>query len=76
MMSRPTRREIEVLRWVATGLTSHAIGRKMYLTENTIKTHLKRIYQLLGVSSRSQALAVAYEHDWWGQAPPDRLRLM
>lgn len=60
---------------MAEGLTSHAIGRRLFLTENTVKTHLKRIYQHLGVQGRSQALAVAYESEWWGYEPPQVLRL-
>lgn len=49
-------REIEVLRLVAQGLTNSAIGRRLYIGEATVKTHLLRSYQKLGVDDRTAAV--------------------
>ncbi|MFG2101051.1 response regulator [Micromonospora echinaurantiaca] len=54
-----TRRETEVLALVADGLSNQAIGRRLHLTEGTVKSHLARIYTKLGVDSRTAATAAA-----------------
>ena len=54
-----TRRETEVLTLVADGLSNHAIGARLHLTEGTVKSHLARIYTKLGVDSRTAAVAAA-----------------
>ncbi|OXM66356.1 MULTISPECIES: response regulator [Amycolatopsis] len=56
-----TRRETEVLALVAEGLSNQAIGRRLHLTEGTVKSHLARIYTKLGVDSRTAAVATATE---------------
>lgn len=54
-----TAREIEVLTLVAEGLSNQAIGRRLFLTEGTVKSHLVRIFGKLGVDSRTAAVAAA-----------------
>lgn len=54
-----TRRETEVLTLVAEGLSNQAIGRRLHLTEGTVKSHLARTYTKLGVDSRTAAVATA-----------------
>ncbi|GAB3982422.1 response regulator transcription factor [Actinoallomurus acanthiterrae] len=54
-----TRRETEVLALVADGLSNQAIGRRLHLTEGTVKSHLAHAYAKLGVESRTAAVAVA-----------------
>ncbi|GAA4611141.1 response regulator transcription factor [Actinoallomurus liliacearum] len=54
-----TRRETEVLALVADGLSNQAIGRRLHLTEGTVKSHLARVYAKLGVDSRTAAVATA-----------------
>ena len=49
-------REVEVLRLVADGLTNSVIGRRLYISEATVKTHLLRSYQKLGVDDRTAAV--------------------
>ncbi|MFD8536473.1 response regulator [Streptomyces rubrogriseus] len=54
-----TRRETEVLALVADGLSNQAIGRRLHLTEGTVKSHLARVYAKLDVDSRTAAVATA-----------------
>ncbi|MFD7921445.1 response regulator [Streptomyces sp. NPDC059740] len=54
-----TRREREVLTLVAEGLSNQAVGRRLHLTEGTVKSHLARIYTKLDVDSRTAAVATA-----------------
>ncbi|QEC50894.1 response regulator transcription factor [Baekduia soli] len=50
-------RELEVLRLTAGGGSAPAIGRALHLSPETIKTHLKNVYEKLGVSDRAAAVA-------------------
>jgi DNA-binding NarL/FixJ family response regulator len=50
-----TAREREILRWVTEGHTNASIGRKLWVTEQTVKFHLSNIYRKLGVSNRTEA---------------------
>ncbi|MCX4472701.1 Transcriptional regulatory protein LiaR [Micromonospora sp. MW-13] len=54
-----TRRETEVLALVAEGLSNQAVGRRLHLTEGTVKSHLAHVYAKLGVDSRTAAVAAA-----------------
>ncbi len=56
-----TSRELEVLRLVATGLSNADIARWLGVSDATVKTHLNRTMAKLGLSSRAQAVVVAYE---------------
>lgn len=56
-----TDREREVLRLVGTGLTNTAIAGKLTVTEGTVKTHLNRVMTKLRLTSRAQAVVMAYE---------------
>lgn len=56
-----TRREIEVLRLLATGSTNKEIARVLFVTEATVKSHLAHIFTKLDVDSRSRAIHVAQE---------------
>jgi DNA-binding CsgD family transcriptional regulator len=58
-----TRRELEVLQWLASGRTNRAIGDALSISEKTVARHVANIYGKLGVSSRAAATAFAYEHD-------------
>ncbi len=57
-----TRRELEVLRLLAEGLSNRAIAARLMVSEKTVGTHLAHIYAKLGVSSRGAAAAFAYRH--------------
>ena len=52
-------RELEVLRLVAEGLSNEAIGRRMFLSQATVKSHLVHVFSKLGVESRTAAVASA-----------------
>ncbi|MGW7053932.1 response regulator [Streptomyces sp. NPDC054887] len=56
-----TSRELEVLRFVGTGLSNAEIAAKLVISESTVKTHLNRTMTKLALSSRAQAVVVAYE---------------
>ena len=50
-----TRREMEILRLVAEGLTNEEIGKKIFISEKTVKTHLTNIFDKLKVNNRFKA---------------------
>jgi len=56
-----TNREVQVLRLLWKGGSNKAIARDLFLSENTIETHLRRIYEKLGTRNRTQAAAIARE---------------
>lgn len=53
-----TSRETEILSLVAKGLSNKEISEQLYVSELTVKTHLKNIFKKLNVSSRTQAILV------------------
>jgi len=57
-----TRRELEVLGWLATGRTNKAIAKALSISEKTVARHVANIYAKLGLSSRAAATAYAYEN--------------
>jgi DNA-binding NarL/FixJ family response regulator len=56
-----TDQEIEILRLLAYGLSNAEIGRVLYLSESTVKTHLTHIFRKLDVRDRVQAVIRAYD---------------
>ena len=54
-------RELEVLRQIAAGLTNREIAGRLYLSLYTVKAHARSIYDKLGASNRTQAVAIARE---------------
>ncbi len=54
-----TERESELLSMLSTGMTNRELGSHLYISENTIKTHLRRLYAKLGVRNRAQAASLA-----------------
>jgi DNA-binding NarL/FixJ family response regulator len=56
-----TPRELEVMRLVAQGNSNPAIGRALFLSETTVKTHLGHVFEKLGVNDRTRAVTRAME---------------
>jgi DNA-binding NarL/FixJ family response regulator len=55
-------RESEVLALIALGLTNGEIAEELYLSIETVKTYVKRLYAKLGVHNRAQAALAASTH--------------
>jgi len=53
-----TRRELEVLGGMSHGRTNAQIGAGLFLSEDTVKTHARRLFRKLGASDRAQAVAI------------------
>jgi DNA-binding NarL/FixJ family response regulator len=54
-----TEREVEVLREISGGNRNRDIAEKLFITEETVKVHIKHIMEKLGASDRTQAVAIA-----------------
>lgn len=54
-------REVQVLARLDTGGTAREIGAEMFVSHETVRSHLKRIYRKLGVHDRTEALARAHQ---------------
>jgi DNA-binding NarL/FixJ family response regulator len=67
-----TQRELEVLRLVAEGKTNHDIAQALFVSVGTVKVHVERIIDKLGVSDRTQAAVRAVELGYL--IPPSRSR--
>jgi len=55
-----TERELQVLQGMAAGMSNAQIGKELYLSEDTIKTHARRLYRKLDVADRAQAVASGF----------------
>jgi DNA-binding NarL/FixJ family response regulator len=62
-------RDSELLVLLRQGYTNREIAERLYLSENTVKTHLRRLFHKLGVSNRTQAAMVATEDDEFRPRP-------
>ncbi|MBC7638725.1 MAG: response regulator transcription factor, partial [Rhodoferax sp.] len=58
-----TEREQQVLTGMSRGRSNAEIGKELYLSEDTVKTHARRLFRKLGAADRAQAVAVGYR---WG----------
>jgi LuxR family transcriptional regulator, regulator of acetate metabolism len=65
-----TRRELEVLSMVAEGETNASIARRLIVSEDTVKTHVKHIFRKLGVHNRSQAVSHYFQASKLGEDAP------
>jgi DNA-binding NarL/FixJ family response regulator len=54
-----TGREVEVLDLIAEGLANHEIGERLFLAEETVKSHVKTLLEKLHARSRAHAVAIA-----------------
>ncbi|HUQ49294.1 MAG TPA: response regulator transcription factor [Terriglobales bacterium] len=58
---RITARELEILQLIAEGLSNREIAEKLFVSENTIKTHSSRVFEKLGARRRTQAVQLGKE---------------
>ncbi len=56
-----TRRELEILELIAQGMSNREIADKLYVSENTVKTHSSRVFDKLGARRRTQAVQMGKE---------------
>ena len=56
-----TKRELEILELIAQGMSNREIAEKLFVSENTVKTHSSRIFDKLGAKRRTQAVQLAKE---------------
>ena len=57
-------REMEILREVVKGYNHHEIAEKLFISPNTVRTHVNNIYKKLHLNSRSQVMNLAYKNKW------------
>jgi DNA-binding CsgD family transcriptional regulator len=55
-----TAREFQVLKLAAQGLQDWEIAERMFLSVNTVKTHMRRLYRRMGATGRAHAVALAF----------------
>jgi DNA-binding CsgD family transcriptional regulator len=56
-----TPRELEILEAIASGLSNREIAQRLFVSENTVKTHSSRLFDKLGAKRRTQAVQIAKE---------------
>ncbi|MEO6119241.1 MAG: response regulator transcription factor [Terriglobales bacterium] len=57
-----TTRELEILQLIAEGLRNREIAEKLFVSENTVKTHSSRVFDKLGAKRRTQAVQLGKEY--------------
>ena len=59
----PTAREVEVLQLISEGLVNREIGHRLFLSEETVKSHVRHLLAKLQARSRAHAVAVGFRRD-------------
>ncbi|MEU3648127.1 response regulator transcription factor [Lentzea sp. NPDC034063] len=59
-----SQRELEVLELIAQGATNREAGKRLFISETTVKTHLLHVYAKLGVNDRAAAVAAAFSRGY------------
>ena len=65
-----TPRELNVLKLLARGLSNAEIGRELFISETTVKTHVTRVLQKLELRDRAQAIVLAYQSHLFEEDDP------
>ena len=70
-----TAREMDVFRLITRGLSNAEIGRELFISDTTVKTHVTRLLQKLDLRDRAQAIVLAYQTGLFDASepqPPER----
>jgi DNA-binding NarL/FixJ family response regulator len=59
----PTNREIEVLQLISEGLVNREIGQRLFLSEETVKSHVRHLLAKLQARSRAHAVAIGFRRN-------------
>jgi len=59
-----TKKEVKILKLVASGKTNKEIAKKLFISEKTVKNHLNHVYRKLGVKNRAQAVVEGLRRDY------------
>jgi LuxR family maltose regulon positive regulatory protein len=70
-----SRREMEVLRLLAAGLSKRDVATRLFVSYNTVHSHVRTIYRKLGVGTRAEAVALARRQGIVGDADTDERKL-
>lgn len=62
--SQLSERELEILKMVATGASNQQIAHQLVISVNTVKVHLRNVFEKLGVQSRTEATTLAIQKGW------------
>jgi DNA-binding CsgD family transcriptional regulator len=62
-----TPRELEVLALVADGYSTREIAQRLWITDETVRTHVRRLLHRLGARTRAHAVAIAYRDGLWAR---------
>jgi DNA-binding CsgD family transcriptional regulator len=65
---RITAREHDVLELVANGCSTAEIARELWITEDTVRTHIKRMMVRLDARTRAHVVAIAYREGLWAES--------
>ena len=57
-------REIQILKEIVSGNNSADIAEKLFISPNTVRTHVNNIYKKLHLNSRSQVINLAHKNNW------------
>ena len=66
-----TKREIQLLRWMVEGYSNKAIAQELFISENTVKYHIRNILQKLDVQNRTEAVSYVLREGLINTDQPD-----
>lgn len=66
---RPSDRELEVLHLICAGTSNDEAAMRLGLSEKTVESHLRRLFDRYGVLSRTELAVLAVREGWVGEAP-------